>query len=207
MIARYATATRICRDAGFDGIEPHGAHGFLLNRFFSPAHNPRTDAYGGSLENRMRLALEIVRAVREAAGEDLLLLYRHTPVTEGSYGLDDSLVLARRLVDAGVDILDISPCGETPGELAKPFRAFGVPVIAVGNLDIPDRAAEVLRGERADLIAVGRALIADPDWPLKARAGRWEAITRCVRCNEKCFGNLRRNEPIACTRWNNEVEP
>jgi len=201
MIEQYVAATRICRDAGFDAIEPHGAHGFLLNRFFSAAHNHRSDAYGGSPEKRMRLALEIVSAVRDAAGDDLLVLYRHTPVMDGGYDLDASLELARRLVACGVDILDISPSGEVPGELAAPFRACGVPVIAVGRMDEPERATEAFGEGRADLIAVGRGLIADPDWPMKVREGRWEAIVRCRKCDEMCFGNLRRGEPIACTQW------
>ena len=199
--AAFSTAAGICRAAGFDAVEPHGAHGFLLNRFFSPLHNHRSDAYGGNLEGRMRLALEIAGDVRAAAGPDMLVLYRHTPVMENSYGLEQSLELAAALVRRGVDVLDISPCGPTPGEWAAPFRRFGRPVIAVGGMDEPGRAEEVLGAGRADLIAVGRGLIADPDWPNKVREGRWTDVVRCVKCDELCFGNLRRGVPIACTQW------
>jgi len=196
-----AWAARICRDAGFDGIEPHGAHGFFLNQFFSPVHNRRTDRYGGAFENRMRLALEICRAVKEAVGEDLLLLYRHTPVQSDAYTLDDSLEFGRRLTEVGVDVLDISPSTQsTAADLAAPFRSLGRPVIAVGRMDEPGRAESVLRAGRADLIAIGRGLIADPDWPRKMQEGREQDVIRCTGCNEKCFGNLRAGIPVACAR-------
>lgn len=202
MVDRYRTAARICGEAGFDGIEPHGAHGYVLNQFFSPVQNRRRDEFGGCLENRMRLGLRIVEAVRpvcEAAG--MLLLYRHTPVGQG-YEIDESLVLAGKLVEAGADILDISPASaEKPGDRAAPFKGLGVPVIAVNELDRIDRALETLAEERADLVAVGRGLIADPEWPLKVRDGRFEEIVECIRCDEGCFGNLRAGIPVECTQW------
>ena len=202
IVAQYRRAARLCREAGLDGVEPHGAHGYLLNRFFSPAENPRRDDYGRTLPGRMRFGLDVVRAIRDEVGDALLLLYRHTPVKEGSYGIEDSLAFAAELVAAGVDILDISPSSlEAPGDRAQPFRRFGVPVIAVGKLDEPGRAEEALREGRADLVAIGRGLIADPDWPLKAQRGDWSAITRCTKCNSLCFGNLRQRLPIACAEW------
>lgn len=201
IIAAYRAAAAICAQAGFDGVEPHGAHGYLLNLFFSPERNIRKDDFGGSLENRMRLALAICRAAREGLGPDRLLLYRHTPVGDG-YGLDDSLALAEQLVKAGVDILDISPSSiEAPGDRAAPFRRFGVPVITVNQLDQVERAIEALERGRADLVAIGRGLIADPDWPAKVQAGRLAEIVRCTYCDEMCFGNLRKGLPIACTQW------
>jgi 2,4-dienoyl-CoA reductase-like NADH-dependent reductase (Old Yellow Enzyme family) len=201
IVGRYQLAAAVCREAGFDGVEPHGAHGYLLNQFFSPVQNTRSDAYGGSIENRMRLALEIVEAVRPECGSDMLLLYRHTPTGHG-YGIEESLVLAQRLVESGVDILDTSPSSEErPGDRAEPFTDLGVPVIAVGELDRVERALEVLEEGRADLVAVGRGLIADPDWPIKVREGRLEEIVQCQRCNTKCYGNLRKDVPIKCAQW------
>ncbi|HPD15488.1 MAG TPA: NADH:flavin oxidoreductase [Planctomycetota bacterium] len=201
IIAAYRAAAGICAQAGFDGVEPHGAHGYLLNLFFSPERNIRKDEFGGSLENRMRLALEISRAAREGIGPDRLLLYRHTPVGDG-YGIEESVALAEQLVKAGVDILDISPSSiEAPGDRAAPFRRFGVPVITVNGLDRVERAVEALEQGRADLVAVGRGLIADPDWPIKVREGRLAEIVRCTYCDEMCFGNLRKGIPIACTQW------
>ena len=202
IVAQYRVAARTCADAGMDGVEPHGAHGYLLNRFFSPAQNHRTDEYGGSLQNRMRLGLEIVRAIVEEAVPDLFVLYRHTPVQEGSYGLDDSLPFARQLIDAGVAVLDISPSSDrAPGDRAAPFMDLGATVIAVGAMDQPGRAAEALSQGRCDAVAVGRGLIADPEWPLKVQAEQWDRVVTCTKCNHKCFGNLKRGLPIACTQW------
>ncbi|HHX64810.1 MAG TPA: NADH:flavin oxidoreductase, partial [Chloroflexi bacterium] len=180
--------------------EPHGAHGYLINQFFSPEQNGRTDAYGGSLENRMRLATQIVEAIRPICGDRMLLTYRHTPVGRG-YGIDESLTLAETLVSAGVDILDLSPSSdEQPGDRAAPFRGLGVPLIAVGRLDEVDRALEVLAEDRADLVAVGRALIADAQWPTKVRRGRMDKILRCIHC-DGCHADLREGRVVGCTQW------
>ena len=202
IVQQFRRAARICLEAGLDGVEPHGAHGYLLNRFFSPADNPRRDGYGKTLPNRMRFGLEVVRGIRAEVGEAVLLLYRHTPVKDGSYGLEDSLAFAAELVAAGVDVLDLSPSSiEAPGDHAAPFRRFAVPVIAVGKLDEPGRAVEALREGRADLVAVGRGQIADPDWARKMAAGDAGRITLCTKCNRLCFGNLRKRLPIACSEW------
>ncbi|MEW6752327.1 MAG: hypothetical protein AB1505_15290 [Candidatus Latescibacterota bacterium] len=199
--AQYGRAAAICAWAGFDGIEPHGAHGYLLNQFFSPVANQRADAYGGPLENRMRLALQVVARVRPVCQDGMLLLYRHTPVGQG-YGIEESLRLAGRLVEAGVDVLDISPASdELPADRAAPFRCFGVPVIAVNEMHKVCRAVQALTRGRADLVAVGRGLIADPWWPTKVREGRFDDIVECRLCNEGCFGNLRRGVPVECTQW------
>jgi 2,4-dienoyl-CoA reductase-like NADH-dependent reductase (Old Yellow Enzyme family) len=201
LINNYHIAAQVCADAGFDGIQPHGAHGYLLNQFFSPVKNTRTDSYGVSPLNRARLALRIVRTVRpiaDAAG--MLVLYRHTPVGPG-YGIDDSLVLARALIDAGVDVLDISPASDgAPGDRAAPFVPLGVPVIAVNLLDELPRALEVLREERAQLVAVGRGLIADAEWAIKVREGRLDELVTCIRC-DGCHADLRRGIEVGCTQW------
>jgi len=202
IVGQYETAARVCAEAGFDGVEPHGAHDYPLNRFFSPADNPRTDAYGGSLDNRMRLGLEVVRAARAGLGPERVLLYRHTPVKADSYTIEDSLAFAEKLVAEGVDVLDISRASkDAPADLAAPFRRFGAPVIGVNGMDEVPRALEALNEGRADLIAIGRGLIADPEWPKKIRDGRPDEITRCVRCDENCFGNLRAGKPIGCAQW------
>ncbi len=198
----YRVAAATCAEAGFDGVEPHGAHGYLLNQFFSPPQNERRDEYGGDLEGRMRMALDVTAITREGAGDGLILLYRHTPVADGFYGMEESLVLARELVALGVDILDISPgSADAPGDRAAPFKPLGVPVVAVNRLDRVERALEVLHEGRADLVAVARGLIADPDWPNKVREGRLDDIVECTYCDEKCFGNLREGIPIECTQW------
>jgi 2,4-dienoyl-CoA reductase-like NADH-dependent reductase (Old Yellow Enzyme family) len=200
LVAQYDLAARLCLAAGFDGIEPHGAHGYLLNQFFSPEENTRTDAYGGDMPGRMHLALRIVQAVRPICDEGMLLLYRHTPVGPG-YGIAESLVLARALVESGVDILDLSPSSiDAPGDRAAPFKPLGIPVIAVNGLDEVSRALEVLNNRRADLIAIGRGLIADPDWPIKVRENRQGEIVVCIQC-DACHGDLSAGRAVACTQW------
>jgi len=208
MIESYGRAAAICRDAGFDGVEPHGAHGYLLNQFFMPDRNRRTDNYGGSLENRCRLGTEIVQRIKQTTGDSLLILYRHTPVGD-AYDIDDSLQMAAGLVSAGVDVLDISPArGAVVADLAAAFKArFSVPVIAVNGMNDPDAAAEALREGRCDLVAIARGLIADAQWPRKVREERFDQITRCTECDE-CFTDLREGRPVRCVEWtNDEVEP
>jgi len=202
MVERFGLAARICLEAGFDAVEPHGAHGYLLNQFFMPDKNRRTDRYGSSAEGRQQFALEIVRRIREAAEDRLLVLYRHTPVGE-AYGIDDSLPFAERLVEAGVDVLDISPARHlVPADRAEPFaRALTVPVIAVGGMDDPVAAEEALAAGRCALVAVGRQMIADAQWPAKVRDGREGEIRRCVKCNAKCYGHIRERKPVSCAVW------
>ncbi|MFX1566519.1 MAG: NADH:flavin oxidoreductase [Promethearchaeota archaeon] len=168
--------------AGFDGVEIHGAHGFLLNQFYSPITNQRTDEYGGSLDNRIRLPIEVVREVKKKIGTRLLL-YRLGSVDLALMGtqINDSQFFAKALVNAGVDIVDISGglCGGAPAELAiregffvpqaEAIKAHvDVPVIGVGGVKTPRFANQVIRDERVDFIAVGRALRKDPDWAIKA---------------------------------------
>lgn len=203
--ARFARAAARCRELGFDGVQPHGAHGFFLNQAFSPLRNRRDDRYGGSLERRMTLALEIVAATRREVGPDYPIFYRHTAVEPGGYTLDDSIAFLRRLLEAGVNVLDISPSNSNAPQaehcdIAGPIRAaLGAPVIAVGGMDDPVRAEAALEAGKCDLCAVGRQLIADADWPRKVSEGRLEDIIECVKCDEKCYGNLRRGIPIGCT--------
>jgi 2,4-dienoyl-CoA reductase-like NADH-dependent reductase (Old Yellow Enzyme family) len=198
-----AQAAAECRRIGFDGVEPHGAHGFFLNQFFSPVHNRRTDAFGGSLAARMEMGLRIVRAIRQAVDRPCLILYRHTPRGEG-YSVEESQQFARRLQEAGVDILDVSPSTSSShmprADMAGALKeVVGVPVIAVGGFGDVDAAESVLEHKRADLIAIGRGLIADPDLPNKVRDGALDDLIRCNECNEKCFGNLSQGIPIGCS--------
>ena len=204
IIEQYAVAAEICRDAGFDGVEPHGAHGYLLNQFFMPDVNKRTDDFGGSLENRCRFAARIVERIKAATGDDLLIFYRHTPVG-AAYGVEESLELARRLVEAGAGVLDISPAfGDEPADLAAPFKAaFDVPVIAVGSMNDTEMAVEALSASRCDLIAVGRQLIADAQWPNKLSDGREDDVTFCVDCNG-CFDDIAAPTPVTCRAWDGD---
>lgn len=205
-IARFASAAAVCQAAGFDGVEPHGAHGFLLNQFFSPIRNQRTDDYGGNLINRMRMGLDVVRAIREEVGDGLLLFYRHTPVEENGYSIEDSVALAKELLIAGLDVLDVSPASDkSPADLAWPFkRELPIPVIAVNRMCDHERAVLTLREGRADLVAIGRGLIADPDWVRKTQDERFDEIIECTECNQGCFGNLSAGKPVECVQHEEE---
>ncbi len=202
IVAQYRQAAEVCAAAGFDALEVHGAHGYILNQFFSPLQNLRTDDFGGIINNRMRFGLTLVTALRPVCrSADMLLLYRHTPQGEG-YGVPESYSFAEALMKAGVDILDLSPSSiEYPGDLAAPFKPLGVPLIAVNQLNHVARALEVLNQGRADLVAIGRGLIADPEWPQKVKEGRFQEIVECLDCRKKCSGNLQKGIPIECVQW------
>jgi len=205
--AAFARAARLSLDAGLDGVEVHGAHGYFFNRFFSPLHNTRDDEYGGTLQRRMRLGLDAVRAIREIVGAEVPIFYRHTPVEgkPGGYTLEDTLAFVVELEKAGLDVIDISPStgagsGVHADLAAAVKKVVHIPVIAVGGMNVPEQAERALADGKCDLIAIGRGLLADPHWPKKVREGRVHEIIECVECNEKCFGNLSKGIPISCTQ-------
>jgi len=187
--------------AGFDGVEFHGTHGYLLAQFFSPRFNHRADSYG---QDRTQFPVEVVERVRERVGADFVLGYRMTGEEYVPDGVkpESAKLLAQRLENAGVDYLHVSAgLQETIGDFIAPVYSpagvlvplagvirsvVNVPVMAVGGIHDPAKAEEALAQGKADLIAVGRALIADPDMPAKIEAGKPETIRLCVRCNEGC---------------------
>jgi 2,4-dienoyl-CoA reductase-like NADH-dependent reductase (Old Yellow Enzyme family) len=184
IVAAFRTATARALGAGFDLMEVHAAHGYLLHQFLSPLSNRRTDAYGGTLENRARLLLAVVDAVRAALPESKALSVRLscTDWVEGGLTLDDQVQVARWLKAHGADIVDCSSGGSTPAVPAVgpgypgyqvPFaerirREAGIPTMAVGLITTPETAEEVVRNGRADLVALGRELLRSPYWPLQA---------------------------------------
>ncbi|MCL5024879.1 MAG: NADH:flavin oxidoreductase [Chloroflexi bacterium] len=182
VIAAFGEAARRVKEAGFDAVEVHGAHGYLNNQFMSPYTNRRTDQYGGSLENRMRLPLETTSAARRAVGPDFPLFYRlaGADLVEGGQSLEDGQKLAMALEQAGVNVIDVSAglVGAYPAKFTEPGfflplaegvrKVVSVPVIGVGGIKTPEFADQAIRGGRADLIAVGRAMLADREWALKA---------------------------------------
>jgi 2,4-dienoyl-CoA reductase-like NADH-dependent reductase (Old Yellow Enzyme family) len=179
---QFAAAAERAVKAGFDGVELHGAHGYLLNQFFSPLLNKREDEYGGSLDNRMRFPLQVTEAVRKCIG-DKLLLYRLGSDDLAPCGthIEDAIPFAQKLEAAGVDILDVSGgmCGSNPKQFKSIIgyfipqaeaikQAAKVPVIGVGNITEPEYADSLVREGKVDLVAVGRALWHDAEWAQKA---------------------------------------
>ena len=184
-LAAWREATLRSLDAGYEIVEIHGAHGYLIHQFLSPVSNKRTDAYGGSLEGRMRFALEVVDAVRATWPKDKPLFFRTSAVEGpgGEWGIEDTLTLARALKDHGVDVIDcssggISGDGSMPaiprvpgfqvGYAREIKREVGIPTMAVGLITEPSHAETILREGHADLIALARELMDHPNWPLHA---------------------------------------
>ncbi|OLR90866.1 NADH:flavin oxidoreductase/NADH oxidase [Actinokineospora bangkokensis] len=184
LVAKFAEGARLALAAGFEVVEVHAAHGYLLHEFLSPLSNTRTDGYGGSFEGRARFAVEVVRAVREAVGEEVPVLVRVSASdwTEGGLTVDDSVEVARVLRDAGADLVDASSGGNTPNAKIEvgpgyqvPFAAAirakaDVPTGAVGMITDPHQAEAVLTDGSADLVLLARELLRDPYWPLRAAA-------------------------------------
>ncbi|HOE32323.1 MAG TPA: FAD-dependent oxidoreductase [Smithella sp.] len=209
IVRAFAQAAGRARQAGFDSVELHGAHGYLLNQFLSPFSNNREDEYGGSEENRMRFILEVIAAARKAVGDDFPLWIRISADEMVRGGYDFSLMrrLAPRMVAAGVDAIHCSVgVYSTPGGLSiasmdtEPgfnlFRAralkevVSVPIIGVGRINDPAMADQAIARGDADLISFGRQHLTDPDFIEKARRGSLEDIRRCTACNQGCIERL-----------------
>jgi NADPH2 dehydrogenase len=180
--AEFALAAHRAVKAGFDGVELHGAHGYLLNQFFSPLFNKRSDEFGGSLENRMHFPLLVVEKVLKTL-EGKILLYRlgADDLAPNGTHIEDSAVFAKRLEQAGVDIIDVSGgmCGAEPKQLkhlkgyfvlqaSEIKKAVNAPVIGVGRIREAEYADSLVREGKVDLVAVGRAILKDAQWPEKA---------------------------------------
>ncbi|PXV89431.1 2,4-dienoyl-CoA reductase-like NADH-dependent reductase (Old Yellow Enzyme family) [Lachnotalea glycerini] len=214
---KYGDAARRAQIAGFDSIEVHAGHSYLISQFLSPLTNNRTDEYGGSKENRARFAKLVMTEVRNAVGPDFPIMLRVSAdeFLEGGNTLDDTLELLEYFGQEA-DILDVSaglngsiqyqidanylPDGWR-SYMAKAVREkFNKPVITMGNIRDPKVAEDILARKDADLIGMGRGLIADPDWVNKVDAGQENTIRKCISCNIGCAGNrIGINRPIRCT--------
>jgi 2,4-dienoyl-CoA reductase-like NADH-dependent reductase (Old Yellow Enzyme family) len=182
VIGDFASAARRSVDAGYDFIELHMAHGYLVHQFLSPLSNSRTDEYGGSLENRCRFAIEIANAVRATISSDMPLFARvsSTDWVEGGWDCDQTITLAQRLKANGVDLIDASSGGNVasavipvgPGyqvEFAGRIRReASIRTAAVGLITAPEQAETIVRSGQADAVLLGREVLRDPYWPLHA---------------------------------------
>ncbi|WP_319409418.1 FAD-dependent oxidoreductase [uncultured Desulfosarcina sp.] len=216
IVGGFGEAAAGARAAGFDFVEIHNAHGMLPCQFFSPISNQREDVYGGDLERRMRFSTDCARAMRKAVGEDFPLFARQggMDIASGGFGLEDGIVFAKAMVASGIDVLNVSigtplfqggyvPGGEDPEgthvHLAAAVKAHvNVPVVAVGRIKDPAVAESILTRGDADIVAIGRQLIADPSWPRKARSGRTDAIIPCIDCHE-CYKRSTAENGVECT--------
>ncbi len=215
LVELYAQAALRAKRAGFDMVELQGAHGLLINQFLSPLTNRRTDQYGGSRENRLRFVREIVERIRELCGERFPITIRLAAddMVEGGIDQAEGKALAAGLEELGIDMIqaDLGLCPKEkrlePMPYPQGWRAYlakglkevvSIPVAAVGVIREPEFAEELLERGDADLVALGRALIADPDWPNKARAGHPERIRRCIGCGECVKARHHEDQPLRC---------
>lgn len=206
LIEAFGQAARRAREAGFDAVEIHGAHGYLINEFLSPWYNRRNDDYGGSFEKRLRFPLEVMRRVRELVGPDFPVGFRmvgeEMPLGVG-LTLQESTRIAARLAEAGIDMIHVSigNIGPSLGVVLAPMtkdwgfnvysaaaikRVVSIPVITVGRITDVRLASQIVRDGHADLVAMGRASLADPEFPKKALEGRLDEIRKCFGCVDAC---------------------
>ena len=211
LVNAFAESARHARRLGIDAIEVHAAHGYLAHQFLSPLANHRTDEYGGSLENRMRFISQIFEAVRDAAGPDMAVGARlsATDWVEGGWDVDQTIELSKRLQSLGADFLDISTAGVSPLQKIAlgpgyqvPFaerikKEVKIPVMTVGLITEAKQAEDILASGKADMIAIARAMIADPRWPWRAAAELGGTVTgspqyyRCLPSGfPAVFGNV-----------------
>lgn len=217
LVEAFGQAAGIVKVAGIDAIELHGHEGYLLDQFKTALWNKRTDEYGGSLEGRLRFPLEVIQAIKAGAGKDFPVIYRYgiKHYLPGGRELEESLEIAKRFEKAGVSALHVDAgCYETwywahppiymPSgcmvELAAEVKkVVSIPVITVGKLGSPELSERVLREGMADFVALGRPLLADPEWPNKVREGRLDEICPCIGDQEGCFSRIFERKYISCT--------
>ncbi|MDI7276777.1 MAG: FAD-dependent oxidoreductase, partial [Anaerolineae bacterium] len=213
----FAQAARRAQQAGFDAVEVHGAHGYLVNEFLSPFSNRRTDEYGGHPIGWSRFAVEIVHKIRQVVGEGFPILFRISAdeYVPGGLTLAETKAIARYLQEAGVDAISVSAGNyASPGLIIIPTmdlergifvplasgirEAVSIPVIAVGRLHDPTVADQVIAGGHADMVALGRALLTDPGWVEKAQRGEIDEIRPCISCNQACANYLLEGKSVSC---------
>lgn len=205
MIQKFIRAAKIGQSAGLDGVQIHAGHGYLISEFLSPLTNKRTDEYGGTLENRARMLIEIIKGIREACGKSFLLDVRLAVKdwAEGGNTINEGIELAKLVEAAGVDMINITtgittvlatstetqdkPEGNRVG-LAEAIRPHvKVPISIAGKLRSPDMCEEIISNGTTNMVTLGRTLICDPYWPQKAHEGRQDQIRKCISCSEGCY--------------------
>lgn len=216
VIEKFGDAALRAKKCGFDGIEIHGGHGYLVAQFMSPYSNKRVDKFGGSFQNRMHFPIEIIKNIREKCGEDFIIDMRISAdeYVEGGRNLQDTLAMVPFFEEAGLDMIHVSagtyaacdaivPSSYHPhawnvdaAEAVK--KICNIPVIAVGRVNDPIIANNIIKMGKADFVAMGRASLIDPDMPNKAKEGRYEDIKHCIGCNYGCLGILFSDNPIKC---------
>ncbi|MEW6443071.1 MAG: FAD-dependent oxidoreductase [bacterium] len=218
LVQQHVEVALKAQEAGYDGVELHFAHGYLVHQFISPISNVRRDAYGGSLENRMRFSLEIIDAVRKAVGDDFIVGVRGSAdeLLPGGYTLEDGKQFMPMWARTNqIDYLHVSVAQSRSMVYAippmmvppRPFvycaaeikQLVDIPVFACIRINDPVTANDIIKNCEADMVAMTRATLCDPEMPNKAREGRLDDIRHCIACNEGCWERLlKHHEPITC---------
>ena len=211
----FGRAAALAREAGYDGVEVMGSEGYLITQFLASRTNHRQDEWGGPFENRMRFAVETVKAVRAAAGKDFLLLFRISvlDLVEGGLSGDEIVVLARALEAAGADFLNSGvgwheariptiaqavPRGGFAWATRRVKEAVKIPVIASNRINAPEIAEEILARGDADMVSMARPMLADEAFTAKAAKGDRAAINICIACNQACLDHIFTGQPASC---------
>ncbi|MGV9253568.1 FAD-dependent oxidoreductase [Streptomyces sp. NPDC003697] len=214
-IGDYVRTARLARQAGYDGVEIMGSEGYLVNEFVAAPTNHRTDRWGGSYDNRMRFPVEIVRRVREAVGEDFIVIYRLSmlDLVPGGSTLDEVITLAKAVEAAGATIINTGigwheariptiatsvPRGAYTWVTRKLMGAVSVPLVTTNRINTPELAEQLLADGCADMVSMARPMLADPDFVAKAAAGRPEAINTCIGCNQACLDHTFSGRLTSC---------
>lgn len=216
IVAKFAAGAVRAREAGFELVEIHGAHGYLVNQFLSAYSNDRTDEYGGSIPNRARFAREIVLAVRERLGPEFPISFKISAqeFVDGGLDVPESIEILKILVEAGIDAVQVSAGNDsTPEWICQPMfmkkaclaesagqiksALADIPVMAVGRINDPWTADSLIDKQLADLVCIGRGLMADPELPIKARDGRFDDIRTCIACNT-CMQSIFKKGKLEC---------
>ncbi|HZK25387.1 MAG TPA: FAD-dependent oxidoreductase [Oscillospiraceae bacterium] len=216
LINCYGEAARRAQEAGYEAVEIHGAHGYLIDQFLNPYTNKRDDEYGGSLENRARFGVEVIKAVRAKVGQDFPVLFRLSAQENvpGGIKLEEGIAAAKLYEQAGLDALDVSqgcydalPYTVPPYFLPQKVNAANaaqikqqtkVPIIVAGRINHPELAEEILQSGMADFISLGRPQLADPDFVNKTAHDHADEIVRCIACNQGCVGRLFKGLGTSC---------
>jgi 2,4-dienoyl-CoA reductase (NADPH2) len=230
-IADYAQCAAMCRFANYDGVEIMGSEGYLINEFLVPQTNHREDRWGGSLENRMRFGLEVIRAVRAKVGADFIIIFRLSmlDLVEGGSTWDEVVAMAKEVEKAGANIINTGigwheariptiytavPRGAYSGVTRRMKGQVKIPLITTNRINDPQTAEDILARGDADMVSMARPFLADPDFVNKAAAGRADAINTCIGCNQACLDHIfNRNlcsclvNPYACHETDVEVLP
>lgn len=214
-IRDFVRCAQLAREAGYDGVEVMGSEGYLINEFLAPRTNRRNDRFGGSLENRMRFPVEIVRRTREALGRDFIIIYRLSmlDLVEGGSDWDEVVATAKAIEAAGASVINTGigwhearvptivtsvPRAAFSSITARLRDKVNLPLITSNRINTPELAESLLSSGVADMVSMARPLLADPDWVNKARAGRARAINTCIACNQACLDHVFENKPASC---------